>query len=78
MNGFSSNHPLLERLVSAREAAYCLNIPMYLLTHPTERTRLGIPHYRVGKLVRFKLHELIRWVESQQRLRRDAEGNADA
>ena len=26
---------------------------MYLLTHPKERARLGIPHYRVGKLVRF-------------------------
>ena len=45
--------------------AHCLNLPMYLLTHPKERARLGIPHYRVGKLVRFKLHELETWMLAQ-------------
>jgi hypothetical protein len=54
-----------ERLVDAREAAHCLNIPTYLLTHPKERERLLVPHYRVGKLVRFKLQELIDWLEQQ-------------
>ncbi len=54
-----------ERLVDAREAAHCLNLPLYLLTHPSERERLMVPHYRVGKLVRFKLQELIDWVERQ-------------
>ena len=54
-----------ERLVDAREAAHCLNIPTYLLTHPSERNRLRVPHYRVGKLVRFKLQELIDWLEQQ-------------
>jgi hypothetical protein len=38
---------------------------MYLLTHPKERQRLGIPHYRVGKLVRFKLQELEAWMLAQ-------------
>jgi hypothetical protein len=33
-----------------------------LLTHPKERERLGIPHYRVGKLVRFKVPELEAWM----------------
>jgi hypothetical protein len=48
-----------ECLVDASEAAHCtLNLPMYLLTHPKERQRLGIPHYRVGKLVRFKLQDM--------------------
>ena len=54
-----------ERLVDAREAAHCLNIPTSLLTHPKERERLLVPHYRVGKLVRFKLQELIDWLEQQ-------------
>ena len=54
-----------ERLVDASEAAHCLNLPMYLLTHPKERQRLGIPHYRVGKLVRFKLQELEAWMLAQ-------------
>jgi hypothetical protein len=60
------NDVLRERLVDAREAAHCLNLQMYLLTHPKERVRLQVPHYRVGKLVRFKLGELLVWMESLQ------------
>lgn len=60
------NDVLRERLVDAREAAHCLNLQMYLLTHPKERVRLQVPHYRVGKLVRFKLGELMAWMESLQ------------
>ena len=68
-----------ELALDAQEAAHCLNVPVYLLTHPEERVRLGIPHYRVGKLVRFKLHELMVWIESQQRFRRDpSQGGIDA
>lgn len=66
MSQLSMKHPLSERLLDAREAAYCLNLPLYLLNHLRERRRLGVPHYRVGKLVRFKLSELIEWVEEQQ------------
>jgi len=62
MTPLSITDVLGERLVDASEAAHCLNLPMYLLTHPKERERLGIPHYRVGKLVRFKLHELEAWM----------------
>ena len=58
MNPSSITDVLGERLVDASEAAHCLNLPMYLLTHPKERQRLGIPHYRVGKLAPFKLQEL--------------------
>ncbi len=65
-----AGHPLFERLVDAREAAYRLNLPVYLLNHLRERRRLSVPHYRVGKLVRFKLSELIGWVEAQQALKR--------
>ena len=65
MNPSSITDVLGERLVDASEAAHCLNLPMYLLTHPKERQRLGIPHYRVGKLVRFKLQELEAWMLSQ-------------
>jgi hypothetical protein len=65
MNVPTMQDVLGERLVDAREAAHCLNIPTYLLTHPSERNRLCVPHYRVGKLVRFKLQELIDWLEQQ-------------
>ena len=55
-----------EPLIDAREAALSLNLPMYWLTHAKERQRLGLPHYRVGKLVRFKLNELVAWIDAQQ------------
>ncbi|CAN1552192.1 hypothetical protein MCEMIEM28_02267 [Burkholderiaceae bacterium] len=59
------NQILTERLVDAREAAYCLKVPIYLLTHPKERERLGLPHYRVGKMVRFKVSELMAWMQAK-------------
>ena len=59
------NQILTERLVDAREAAYCLKVPIYLLTHPKERERLGLPHYRVGKMVRFKVSELLAWMQAK-------------
>jgi hypothetical protein len=66
MSHSSLTHVLVERLVDAREAALCLNLPTYWLTHAKERRRLGLPHYRVGKLVRFKLDELADWINAQQ------------
>jgi hypothetical protein len=57
------NQILSERLVDAHEAAYCLKMPLYLFTHPKERERLGLPHYRVGKMVRFKVSELMEWMQ---------------
>ncbi|MEY3740440.1 MAG: hypothetical protein RLZZ192_1116 [Pseudomonadota bacterium] len=61
------NNPILaERLIDVREAAYFLNLPMYLLTHPKERERIGVPHYRVGKMVRFKLNELMDWMKEKE------------
>ena len=59
------NQILTERLVDAREAAYCLKVPIYLLTHPKERERLGLPHYRVGKMVRFKVSVLLAWMQAK-------------
>lgn len=59
------NQILAERLVDAREAAFCLKLPMYLLTNPKDRQRLGLPHYRVGKMVRFKVSELMAWMQAK-------------
>lgn len=60
------NQILGERLVDAREASHCLNLPIHWLTHTKERQRLGLPHYRVGKLLRFKLQELQDWMQARQ------------
>lgn len=50
-----------EPFVDAREAAYTMNLPMYYLTNAAQRTKLRLPHYRIGRLVRFKLSELAEW-----------------
>ena len=50
-----------EPFVDAREAAYTMNLPMYYMTNARQRTKLCIPHYRIGRMVRFKLSELADW-----------------
>ncbi len=61
-----------EPFVDAREAAYTLNLPMYYLTNATQRRRLQIPHYRIGRMVRFKLSELSTWQSIRGSHDRDA------
>jgi len=50
-----------EPFVDAREAAYTMNLPMYYMTNLQQRRKLRIPHYRIGRMVRFKLSELAHW-----------------
>ena len=52
---------LREPFVDAREAAYTMNLPMYYMTNARQRAKLRIPHYRIGRMVRFKLSELAEW-----------------
>lgn len=54
-----------EPFVDAREAAYTMNLPMYYLTNATQRAKLRVPHYRIGRMVRFKLSELTVWQRTQ-------------
>ena len=49
-------------LMSAKEIAEVMNLPMYILTHPNMRESLGIPFLHVGKLIRFKLDEIKAWM----------------
>jgi hypothetical protein len=60
------NQILNEKLVNSRAAAHCLNLPLYLLSDPKERRRIGLPHYRVGKMVRFKVSELMTWLQEKE------------
>jgi len=60
-NSAGCNRLLHEQLLNTRQAAALLNLPQYILAQPIERKRYGIPHYRVGKLVRFKRDELMNW-----------------
>ena len=54
-----------EPFVDAREAAYTMNLPMYYLTNAAQRSRMAIPHYHIGRMVRFKLSELEAWLSAR-------------
>ena len=62
----SVDHVLGGKLVDARSAAMSLNLPLHWLAQKQQRKHRGIPHYRVGKLVRFKPNELEAWIVAQQ------------
>jgi predicted DNA-binding transcriptional regulator AlpA len=53
--------PANTRWLSPRQLSAATGIPMYTLTHPQVRETLGIPHTRVGKLVRFNPEEVMGW-----------------
>lgn len=60
------NQLLGEQLIDVRQAALMFNLPSYWLSQAKERKARRIPHYRVGKLVRFKPAELEAWIVGQQ------------
>ena len=64
MNTISPALPIAEPFVDAREAAYTMNLPMYYLTNAAQRNKLGIPYYRIGRMVRFKLSEISAWQQA--------------
>jgi predicted DNA-binding transcriptional regulator AlpA len=51
--------------LTAREIAAKIDIPIYMLAHPGERKKCGVPHYRIGKMVRFKLEEILSWARQR-------------
>ncbi len=66
MNNTPLNQVLGEQLIDTRQAALMFNLPTYWLSQAKERQKRRIPHYRVGKLVRFKPNELEAWIVAQQ------------
>ncbi len=75
MNHSPMNQLLGEQLIDVRQAALMFNLPSYWLSQAKERKQRCIPHYRVGKLVRFKPSELEAWIVGQQA---SGEESADA
>ena len=51
----------IEPMVAARAAHQALRIPMQWLNNKVQRRTRGVPHYRIGHLVRFRLSELEQW-----------------
>ena len=50
-----------EPMLKAQHASTALNLPLYYFTHCAKRKELGLPFYRVNRLVRFRLGELHQW-----------------
>jgi hypothetical protein len=42
-----------------------MNLPMYYMTNARQRSKLRLPHYHIGRMVRFKLSELALWLQAQ-------------
>lgn len=47
--------------ISDADAARATNLPRYYFTNATKRAEMKIPHYLIGRLVRFKLEEILQW-----------------
>jgi hypothetical protein len=54
-------HSPAEPMVDARAAHAALKIPLQWLNDKSQRRARGIPAYRIGHLLRFRLSELERW-----------------
>ena len=61
-NPLITSIPEVEPFIDAREAAYTMNLPLYYLTNAAQRDKLGIPYYRIGRMIRFKASELRAWM----------------
>jgi hypothetical protein len=53
--------PPVEPMVDARAAHEALRIPLQWLNNKVQRRARGVPAYRIGHLVRFRLSELEQW-----------------
>ena len=51
----------VEPMVDARAAHEALCIPLQWLNNKAQRRARGVPAYRIGHLIRFRLSELEQW-----------------
>lgn len=52
----------VQAMSDAHQAAQGLRLPLFWFTDHRVRTRYRIPHYELGRLVRFRMQELEAWV----------------
>lgn len=50
-----------EPMVDAKHAAAALGLPYYWFSDTSMRTKLHMPHYLLGGLVRYRMSELMAW-----------------
>ena len=60
--------PTASPFIADVEAARATKLPKYYFTNAAKRSEMEIPHYLVGKHVRFKLEEVRKWAASRTQL----------
>ena len=58
-----------KNLIGIKEMALKLSVPPSWIYHRTRRNE--IPHYKIGKYVRFDEDEVMKWVSEQNKIRRE-------
>lgn len=63
---------VVEKLLTPEELREALNIPnlSWVYYHTRQKGEFEIPQVRVGRYVRFRLSEVIAWLEARQRRER--------
>ena len=50
-----------EYLVTAEQASAALNLPLYYFIDARKRAEMGIPHYSINRMVRYRIREVHQW-----------------
>ena len=53
--------PNRDSFVTAQQASATLNLPLYYFINTAKRSQLGVPHYFINRMVRYRLGELRQW-----------------
>lgn len=62
----SPNHKV-EPMIDGHTASSALRLPHYWFHDKAMRQRRGIPHYVIGSLVRYRMSELLVWMERNRK-----------
>ncbi len=68
----------VEPMIDAKQAAAALRLPYYWFADSQMRSKYKIPHYLMGGLVRYRLHELSAWAARSSAVRGRGDKQADA
>ena len=56
-----------EPMIDSRTASSALRLPYYWFHDKTMRVRRRIPHYMIGTLVRYRMSELLVWMDKNRK-----------
>jgi len=64
------SHSVPDRLLDVKEAAALLNVPeSWIYQHVRARAENRLPHFKLGKYLRFSAQALVEWLETREAVR---------